>query len=170
MTSSAPSISRLGTVTQELPAAWRSGIAFVAVGSAAIVVGGLVAAVTRPTGFDEGPWVAAFLVLVVGVAQILVGGGQAALVADAPSRATLSVELATWNLACAATVIGTLIASPQLTTLGGVALIASLVVFLAAVLKHGARPGWVRTVYVAVVGFVLLSTPVGLVLAWVRHG
>lgn len=81
---------------------------------------------------------AAFLVLVGGVAQILVGGGQAALVADAPSRATLSVELATWNLACAATVIGTLIASPQLTTLGGVALIASLVVFLAAVLKHGA--------------------------------
>ena len=79
-------------------------------------------------------------------------------------------DRATWNLACAATVIGTLIASPQLTTLGGVALIASLVVFLAAVLKHGARPGWVRTVYVAVVGFVLLSTPVGLVLAWVRHG
>ena len=113
---------------------------------------------------------AAFLVLVGGVAQILVGGGQAALVADAPSRATLSVELATWNLACAATVIGTLIASPPLTTLGGVALIASLVVFLAAVLKHGARPGWVRTVYVTVVGFVLLSTPVGLILAWVRHG
>ena len=58
-------MSRPGTVTQELPAAWRSGIAFVAVGSAAIVVGGLVAAVTRPTGFDEGPWVAAFLVLVL---------------------------------------------------------------------------------------------------------
>ena len=66
--------------------------------------------------------------------------------------------------------IGTLIASPPLTTVGGAALIASLVVFLVEVLKHGARPGWVRTVYVSVVGFVLLSTPVGLVLAWVRHG
>ncbi len=157
-------------VTQELPAAWRSGVVFIVVGSAAIVAGGLVAAVTRPTGFEEGAWVAAFLVLVGGVAQILVGGGQAALVAVAPSRTTLAVELATWNLACAATVAGTLIASPPLTTLGGVALIASLVVFLVAVLKHGARPGWARTVYVAVVAFVLLSTPVGLVLAWVRHG
>ena len=162
-------MSRPGMVTQELPAAWRSGIVFVAVGSVLIVVGGLVAAVTRPTGFDEGPWVAAFLVLVGGVAQMLIGGGQAALVTEAPSRVTLAIELATWNLACAATVIGTLIASPPLTTLGGVALIASLIVFLMVVLKQGARPGWARTAYVTVVGFVLISTPVGLLLAWVRH-
>lgn len=172
MVSSAPPVSlpSTGTVTQELPVAWRSGAVFVAVGSGLIVAGGLVAAVTRPTGFEQGAWVAAFLVLVGGVAQILVGGGQAALVADAPSRTTLAVELATWNIACAATVIGTLIASPPLTTVGGAALIASLVVFLVAVLRHGARPGWARTVYVTVVGFVLLSTPVGLVLAWIRHG
>lgn len=172
MVSSTPTASRpsKGTVTQELPVAWRSGAVFVAVGSGLIIAGGLVAAVTRPTGFEEGAWVAAFLVLVGGVAQILVGGGQAALVADAPPRTTLAVELVTWNLACAATVIGTLIASPPLTTVGGLALIASLVVFLVAVLKPGTRHGWARTAYVSVIGFVIISTPVGLVLAWVRHG
>lgn len=169
MTPSSPTVAPSSTVTQELPAAWRSGIVFVVVGSVLIVAGGLVAAVSRPTGFEKGPWVAAFLVLVGGVAQILIGGGQAGLVAQVPSRAVLAAELVTWNLGCAATVVGTLVASPPLTTLGGVALIASLVIFLVAVLTAWARPGLARTAYVTVVGFVLLSTPVGLVLAWVRH-
>lgn len=162
-------LARPSKVTQELPPAWRSGVVFVAVGSVLIVAGGLVAAVTRPTGFEQGPWVAAFLVLVGGVAQILIGGGQAALVTEPPTGTTLSIELTTWNVGCAATLIGTLIASPPVTTLGGVALIGSLVVFLVTVLRAGAHPGWARTAYVTVVGFVLVSTPVGLVLAWVRH-
>lgn len=158
-----------GWVNQTLPAAWRSGIPFAIVGSASIVVGGLIAAVTRPTGFEEGPWVAAFLVLVGGVAQILAGVGQATLVAEAPPSRTLAIELVAWNIGCAATIVGTLLANPAITSLGGAALIASLAVFLSAVVGPSARPGLLRTAYVAVVGFVVLSTPVGLALAWLRH-
>ncbi|MBS7547854.1 hypothetical protein [Dietzia massiliensis] len=42
---------------------WRAMREFVLVGLTAIIAGGLVAAVTGPTGFDEGSWVAAYLVL-----------------------------------------------------------------------------------------------------------
>ena len=49
---------------------------FVAAGSSCVVVGGLVAAATGPTGFEDGSWVAAYLVLVGGVAQIALGVGQ----------------------------------------------------------------------------------------------
>lgn len=169
MVSEASTETPPGWVPQALPAAWRSGIGFVGVGAASIIAGGLVAAVTRPTGFEEGAWVAAFLVLVGGVAQILAGAGQAGLVVEAPSRQTLAIELVTWNVGCAATILGTLLANPAVTSLGGVVLIASLAVFLGAVLGPKARPGPLRTAYVVVVAFVLISTPVGLALAWLRH-
>ena len=52
----------------QLVARWPAMRAFVVLGAVAIVAGGLIAAVTRPSGFAEGPWLAAYLVLVGGVA------------------------------------------------------------------------------------------------------
>lgn len=48
-------------------------------GGISIVAGGLVAAVTGPTNWDRGAWVANFLVLVAGVAQIGIDASQAHL-------------------------------------------------------------------------------------------
>jgi hypothetical protein len=147
------------------PAVWPSA----AVAGAAIVAGGIVAAVSRPTDFGNGPWLAAYLVLVVGVAQALLAGGQAMMAEDRPSAATVRNELLSWNLGAAAVVAGTLVAAPVLTTIGGIVTAVALVLFLLGVRRADEVPSWVPLLYRALVVIVLVSVPIGLVLAWVRH-
>lgn len=53
-----------------------SGLAFVIVGGVSIILGGLAAAATSPLGWEHGSWAAAYLVLVTGAAQLLLGVGQ----------------------------------------------------------------------------------------------
>ena len=48
-------------------------VVLVDLGACGIVLGGLVAAVTGPLELEQGSWAAAYLVLVVGVAQVVVG-------------------------------------------------------------------------------------------------
>jgi hypothetical protein len=148
---------------------WPAMRPFVLVGAASVVAGGLVAAVTRPLDLELGSWLAAFLVLVGGVAQVALGAGQAWLSDDRPARRQIVREAAAWNLGVAATIAGSLTALPVLTSVGGIAIAAGLVLFL-----HGTRvattgPRWALLSYRAVLIVVLVSTPVGLVLAWIRH-
>lgn len=149
---------------------WPAARPFLFVGSASIVVGGVVAAVTRPTGFDLGPWLSAFLVLVGGVAQIALGVGQAWIAEDPPARSALRRELTSWNVSVVATVVGSLAALPVATTIGGIAMVAALVMFLLGVRRTAPVPRWAPLVYRLIVVVVLISTPIGLALAWVRHG
>jgi hypothetical protein len=143
---------------------------FVVSGVACTIAGGLVAAVTRPLDLGLGSWLAAFLVLVGGVAQTALGVGQAWLGDELPSRRVRHVELACWTAGMAATMAGSLADRPLLTSLGGLALAAALVLFLAATGSSRSGPRWATLSYRGVLLLVLLSTPVGLVLAWVRHG
>lgn len=161
-------------VAERFVARWPAMRPFVVIGVPSIVAGGLVAAVSRPTGFDLGPWLAAFLVLVSGVAQLALGIGQAWLAADPPARPVVRVELVTWNVGIAATVAGSLSSAPVVSTIGSVATAAALAVFLGTVGRGAAGPGSrdrvLLVVYRLIVLVVLLSTPIGLVLAWTRHG
>jgi hypothetical protein len=142
---------------------------FLALGFVGVVGGGIVAAVTGPTDFDRGSWVAAYLVLVVGVAQILLGAGLAWLPTEVADNSSRTALLVSWNLAAAAVVAGTLISAPVLTSIGGVITAASLVGFVAAVTRSRAEfSGW-ALLYRALALFVLLSTPVGLLLSWMRR-
>lgn len=149
---------------------WPAGRPFVVIGSTSVVIGGLVAAVARPAGFELGSWLAAFLVLVGGVAQIALGVGQGWMAAEAPSRRTVVAEAALWNLALVATIAGTLAAVPALTTIGGILLVAALIGFFRAVDGRGAVARWPWLLYRAVIVVVVISTPIGLALAWIRHG
>ncbi|HEX5944935.1 MAG TPA: hypothetical protein VFY82_01600 [Acidimicrobiales bacterium] len=142
---------------------------FVALGGAAIVAGGLVAAVTGPTDFDDGSWLAAYLVLVGGVALIALGVGQATFADRPPSSSTVTGQLAAWVLSTAAVAAGTLASLPVLTAVGGVILVAVLVTFVAAVRGSGAG-GRLIWLYRATIVILLVSIPIGLVLAWQRHG
>lgn len=152
-----------------LVARWREARLFCAIGSAAVVVGGLVAAVTRPLDLELGSWVSAFLVLVAGVGQIVLGAGQSWIVdARTPDRLVRG-ELLTWNAGSAMTILGTLLGEPPVTTVGGALLALSLAVFFAATRESSGAPGWVRLVYRGFVGAVLISIPIGLVLAFIRH-
>ena len=139
---------------------------FLAVGSVAVVGGGLVAAVTRPTHFTLGPWVAAFLVLVVGVAQIALGAGQAWLADQRPTEAVVRAELATWNLGAVATLGGSIGEVPLVTTVGGLVTVVALACFLRATWAGTGGPRWAQSTYVAGVAVLLVSTPIGVALAW----
>lgn len=146
-----------------------AALPFVALGGTAIVAGGLVAAVTGPTGFDEGSWLAAYLVLVGGVALIALGVGQASFAARSPSRPTVVGQLAAWSLSTAAVVAGTLASVPVLTAVGGAVLVAVLVTFVTSVRGSGTS-GRLVWLYRGTILLLLVSIPIGLVLAWQRHG
>lgn len=148
---------------------WPVARPFVVIGAIAIIAGGLVAAVSRPTDFEIGPWLAAFLVLEAGVAQIALGAGQAWLAEPCPSSRQVGIELVAWNLGVVATMVGTLASTPLVTTIGGAATVVALVLFGGRVVGAGPGPRWARNTYVGLVAFVLVSTPVGMVLAWTRH-
>jgi hypothetical protein len=161
---------RAERATDRLVARWPALRPFAVAGSLSTIAGGVTAAITRPTGFELGPWLAAFLVLVGGVAQIALGIGQAWLSDEPPSPASLRAEVITWNVGMAATIAGSLLAAPAVTTLGGVVFAVALCVFLRSVPRSGPSARWARVLYRWLVAVVLLSTPVGLALAWIRHG
>ena len=54
---------------------WRRSLPLFTAGGASVVAGGMAAAVTGPMQWGHGSWVAAFLVLVAGAAQIGIGAG-----------------------------------------------------------------------------------------------
>lgn len=157
-------------VVGRLVARWPAARAFVLVGCGSIVAGGLIAAVSRPTGLEQGSWLAAYLVLVGGVAQIGLGGGQAWMAASPPGPSVLRSEVAAWNLALVATIVGSLASMPVLSTLGSASTIVALVLFLLGVRRGSTLRWWPLVVYRCVIVVVLLSTPIGLALAWARHG
>jgi len=143
---------------------------FAVIAAAYIVAGGLVAAVSGPTDFAMGSWLAAFLVLVGGVAQLALGVGQGRLAVIAPPARTIYGEMTVWNVGAALTVIGSLAAVPAVTTVGSIAVAAALVLFLRGVGGGTYRLRRPLLWYQILIWFVLLSTPVGIVLAWIRHG
>lgn len=155
--------------TQDRGTRWNSMVGFVAVGFCCIIAGGLVAAVTAPTGFLAGSWVAAYLVLVAGVAQIGLGAGQSLLAARAASPPMVVSELFAWNAGSAAVITGTLIGSALIVGVGGLGLAVALGIFLFAVRRS--RPGlrWQLMLYRALAAVLAMSIPVGLFLSVLRH-
>ena len=100
------------SVANPLISHWRAARPFVGIGAVLITAGGLVAAITHPTDFELGSWLAAYLVLVGGVAQIALGLGQSWLAEQTPRPATVRAEVASWNVAVAATIVGSLASAP----------------------------------------------------------
>jgi hypothetical protein len=144
-------------------------VGFVAVGFGCIIAGGLVAAVTGPTGFPGGSWVAAYLVLVAGVAQIGLGAGQSVLAVRAPSPSMVVSELSAWNAGSAAVITGTLIGSPLAVGVGGSGLAVALGLFLYNVRRSRRGWRWQLMLYHALAVLLTASIPVGLFLSVLRH-
>lgn len=144
-----------------------SVVPFLVVGTIAIVGGGLAAAVTGPTEWSDGSWVAAYLVLVVGVAQIGLGVGQATLAAAPPADRRLVTQLVLVNGGSLAVIVGTLATMPIVVTVGGLVLVTGLITFVLTP-RRPDGPQWVRLGYLAILTVLIVSIPVGLALAWVR--
>lgn len=139
-------------------------------GTTCVVAGGLVAAVTAAAPLTHGAWVAAYLVLVAGVAQVGLALGQAVLSLRPPSCRALAVECVTWNLGNLAVVVGTLVGIAALVDLGGVLLVAALAgvgIALRGASRGVGRPRrFVLHGVQALVLVLLVSIPIGL---WLAH-
>lgn len=146
----------------------RPGDAFLVIGAACIVAGGLVAAITGPLHLAHGSWTAAYLVLVGGVAQIALGSSQPALTGRETPKALAFTELAAWNLGSALVITGTLVGNPVIVDGGGVSLVLALGVMARTVRGGGAGPRWALWTYRGVLALLLASIPIGLVLAHLR--
>lgn len=145
-----------------------------AVGTASVVAGGLVAAVTATAHSQHGSWLAAYLVLVAGVAQAALALGQAVLAPHPPSARTLAVEMVAWNVGNVAVVSGTLAGLTMLVDVGAALLVLALALLGAAVRGAGRRVerarSWPFLAFLTLVLGLLASVAVGLWLARARGG
>jgi hypothetical protein len=137
----------------------------VGIGGAAIVAGGLVAAMTQSFGWPKGSWASAYLVLVAGAAQVAYGLLQPSLARRCPSTRMVVWQVVVFNTGNGLVLAGSLVNTPAIVDAGGALLAAALVLFLVAV-RHRtlAHPAAVWT-YRGLTALLLVSIPVGLTLA-----
>lgn len=161
-----------GTVViRRLGDRWSVVGPFVLVSALCVVAGGFVAALSRPMAFDLGPWLAAYLVLVGGVGQALLGLGQAWIAEEQPVRATVWAEILGWVLGSAVVVAGSVGSSPLLTTVGAVVMALTLGAFGRSARSRSHRsPPWPAATYWVLLVFLFVSVLTGVALAWARHG
>lgn len=139
----------------------------IAFGGMQVVLGGLVAAVSGPLALSRGSWLAAYLVLVGGVAQIAMGG--VASKRRTGNRRVLA-QLLGWNIGNGAVMTGTMTSTPYVVDAGGIVLMAVLAILFRDTLHATQLTRWVRLAYLAMLAVLVASVPVGLALAHLRAG
>lgn len=112
----------------------RAAIPFFLVGGPAIVAGGLIAAAVAHEPTRLAVWTAAYLVLVVGVAQVGCGVGRVYLARQTPSATRVGLECSLFNSGNAGVIAGTLCAYFPIVLVGGLLIVATLALWL-----HGVR-------------------------------
>lgn len=151
----------------------RSAWPWLLLAVAAVVVGGLVSAVVAHDPTEKPVWASAYLVLVMGIAQIGLVLGRALLPARVPSPRTVALEFLVFGLGNAGVVLGTLIDAVWLVDVGGALLVVALALMVWGVRSPADaarvdRSPWLtrlRWCYRVLVVVLLVSIPVGLVLA-----
>ena len=146
----------------------RSSATFALLGGALVITGGIVAAVNSAAPFAHGSWLAAYLVLVAGVSQVLLGVGRFALLVREPPPRLIRAQVLLWNAGSVAVPAGVLADAAPLVTLGSVALLAALACFAAGVRGVPLRAGAVG--YHALIVALAASVIVGSALAAAAPG
>lgn len=148
------------------PAA-RERLVFIAVGFVMIIAGGLVAAVNGAAAFAHASWLAAYLVLVGGVAQIALGVGCLTLPEPHCPPRLRALQLGLWNIGVLGVAAGVL-ANLFGVVLGGCVVVAGALVCFAAGSGPADDPGRTRVLaYRLLIAALAISVLVGGVLA---HG
>lgn len=167
-----PSVPDLPSGWCFLAGRWQELLPFAVAGMLCVVSGGLIAAVTASAPTEHGTWAVAYLVLVCGVAQTGLGLGQALSTSHTPAP-VVAVQWVGWNLGNAAVLVGTLTGRTAVVDVGGVLLVVALLLLARGLFPAGVRRvagahRWFRYVYGLLILLLLISIPVGLVLARVR--
>lgn len=143
-----------------------------AVGGAAVLAGGIVAAVTGPLALTRGSWLAAYLVLVVGVAQYSMGAARRC--GQGVTGVPLGwVQFGLWNLGGLAVMVGTLARTVMAVWIGSAALLVAVLLAFLVDRQPGDRvhprgPLW-TVAYRLLLVILAVSIPVGIVLSVVRN-
>lgn len=137
--------------------------AFLGTALVALLVAGSAAAAAIHAPTRPVVWMVAYLVLVAGVAQAVLGLGQTLLPARLPAPRWLTAEWALFNLGNLGVIAGTLLTAPALVVLGTALFVAALVAFLLG--ARGAGAGWLLHAFRVVLLATCLGACVGLVLA-----
>jgi hypothetical protein len=135
---------------------------FLVLGALGVVGGGLLSAMTAAAPSYHASWAVAYIVLVVGVAQIMLGVAQASLTGGLIRSRIIVGEAICWNLGNAVVLTGTLTSVPTLLYAGIILLLVALVLFAAAI-RHGRR-GILFTATWVVIIILLISMPVGAII------
>lgn len=136
-------------------------------GGAAIIGGGLIAAAIAHRPTQPLVWVAAYLVLVVGVAQYALGAGQTLLSARAASAPTVWGQWALLNVGHAGVMAGTLAGNFGLLAAGTI-LYGLAVAWLGWRVRGGRQGIWLLGYRALIVGL-LASSLAGLALSTLAH-
>lgn len=139
---------------------------FLATALLALLIAGFAAAAAIHAPTQALVWMVAYLVLVAGVAQAVLGLGQALLPATLPTPRWLAAEWALFNLGNLGVIAGTLLTSPALVALGTALFVAALLAFLLG--ARGAGAGWLLHAFRAVLVATCLGACVGLALSVAR--
>lgn len=142
------------------------GSVFHAAGVFFVILGGIIAAVTSPMELYRGSWLAAYLVLVCGVAQAAMGRAQESLPSRTVPRVAWRWQFLGWNAGNALVIAGTLRQTLPLVYAGGLLLLA-VIATAAWVLRGGVTRNW-GWLYAALLVILAVSIPTGLVLAHLR--
>lgn len=132
------------------------------VGGVAIVSGGIISAFLPDQASSYDTWLVAYLVLVVGVAQIIIGWGLSKLPAKKVAAHVYTIFLA-FNFGNWLVASGTLISDTLLVYVGGAMICFAMFIGLAAI--RGASRTPQLYAYIFMVAIILVSTPIGLVLS-----
>ena len=146
----------------------RSAIPFLSVGGVSVIAGGLLSAATAPTPSYTASWAVAYIVLVAGVVQLVLGIGQAQLAPHQPSGRILALECVTFNLANVAVLAGTVIGAAWIVDIGAALIVIALALFIWSVRGTGSANRWMLYGFRAVIVIVLVTTPIGLVIAHLK--
>jgi hypothetical protein len=167
--STAPGLSATGFGDRWLLPVWP----WLVLGLASVVAGGLVAAAVAHDPTEKPVWASAYLVLVAGVGGAGLALGRALLSPRPPTSGPVARDFTVFTLGNAGVVVGTLTDAVWLVDVGGALLVVALALMVWAVragveaVEH--RPQtwvvWLLWFYRVLVVVLLVSIPVGLVLA-----
>lgn len=138
----------------------RRAAPYLGVAGAATVAGGVLAAATAFAPSYLASWVTAYLVLVVGVAQAVLGVGRSLVSAEPPGALEVLGEVVAYGLANLAVVAGVVLGCESVTFMGA----ALLLLVLLRLLRLGwtsPRRGWPRSAFLGMLLVLIASVPVG---------
>lgn len=145
----------------------RSSAPFVWLGGATIIAAGLIAAAVAHAPTQPMVWMVAYLVLVVGVVQCVLGEGQARLAASPPGAAAVWSQWLLFNIGSAGVIAGTLTHGFTLVVAGSILFALAMAGFARGI--RGGRRGIARVGYLLLVLAMLASSVVGMILSITHH-